>query len=90
MLDFISTYLFDDNLNKDIVLGDFKFQYLRTDFEKKIALKQLLIFHENLSLREEINELKFLVKFYQSIWETHSNSVIYNLRIKLWKANVST
>ena len=37
---------------------------------------------ENLSLREEINELKFLVEFYQSIWETHYNSVIYNLKIK--------
>lgn len=44
---------------------------------KIVSLKK-----ENLSLREEINELKFLVKFYQSIWETHSNSVIYNLKIK--------
>jgi argininosuccinate synthase len=40
---------------------------------------------ENLSLREEINELKFLVEFYQSIWKTHYNSVIYNLKIKYKK-----
>ena len=40
---------------------------------------------ENLSLREEINELKFLVEFYQSIWKTHYNSVIYNLKIKYRK-----
>jgi uncharacterized protein (UPF0297 family) len=37
---------------------------------------------ENLSLREEINELKFLVDFYQSLWKTHSDSVIFNLNIK--------
>lgn len=41
--------------------------------------------NENLSLREEINELKFLVEFYQSIWKTHYNSVIYNLKIKYRK-----
>lgn len=42
---------------------------------------------ENLLLREENNELKFLVKFYQSIWNNHSDSVVFNLNIKYKNGN---
>jgi len=50
--------------------------------DKRNEYYNFILKKENLSLREQINDLDYLVKFYQSIWNTHSDSVIFNLKIK--------
>lgn len=48
LLNFINSYLFDEDFNKDRELIRLKKTNLQSDFHLKIAIKQLLIFNENL------------------------------------------
>ncbi len=48
LIDFFNHYLFDEDFQRDYELGDFKFNYLKKSYDYKIAIKQVLIFDENL------------------------------------------
>ncbi|MDO7173262.1 HEAT repeat domain-containing protein [Mariniflexile sp. AS56] len=48
LLDFINSYLFDEDFDKNEEVFKLKKEHLPTNFHLKIALKQLLIFNENL------------------------------------------
>ncbi len=46
------------------------------------SLKNVELENEIISLRAKNNELETELKFYKSIFKTHSGSVLFNLRIK--------
>jgi hypothetical protein len=48
LLNFINSYLFDDDFNKPEEMLHLKTTHLKTDYDKKLAIKQILMFHENL------------------------------------------
>tara|TARA_R110002049_G_scaffold165726_1_gene331629 strand:- start:10881 stop:11915 length:1035 start_codon:yes stop_codon:yes gene_type:complete len=48
LLDFINSYLFDKDFDKDKEVLILKKKYLLTDFHLKITIKQILMFNENL------------------------------------------
>ena len=67
LIDFINQFLFDEELNKSRALADFKYQHLKTPFESKITIKQLLVYDENLKgeSSESIKELFFGLGLYK-------------------------
>ena len=48
LLDFINQYLFDEDFDKSVEVIKFKSAYIKTKFDLKITIKQILIFDENL------------------------------------------
>ena len=47
LVGFINSYLFDDDFDKDKEISDFKEQHVRTSLQKKLAIKQILIYNDN-------------------------------------------
>ncbi|RXG15725.1 HEAT repeat domain-containing protein [Leeuwenhoekiella aestuarii] len=47
-IDFANTFLFDDSINKSKELANFKFDNIKSSYDYKILIKQVLIFDENL------------------------------------------
>lgn len=47
-IDFTSIFLFDPSINKSSALAEFKFDNLKSSYDYKILIKQVLIFDENL------------------------------------------
>ncbi|WP_142786342.1 HEAT repeat domain-containing protein [Changchengzhania lutea] len=61
LLNFINAYLFDEDFDKDKEVFMLKETHLHTDFHLKIAIKQLLMFNENLK-GESTGMIKALFK----------------------------
>ena len=61
LIDFVNSYLFDEDFKKSRELVAFKFKNLNTAFDFKIATKQILVFDENLKgeSTQAIKELYF-------------------------------
>ncbi|PHQ28766.1 HEAT repeat domain-containing protein [Leeuwenhoekiella nanhaiensis] len=66
LIDFYNHFLFDEDFEKASQLGDFKFRHLKTSFDHKLAIKQTLIFDENLKgeSSEAIKELFYGLGLY--------------------------
>ena len=47
-IDFANTFLFDDSINTSKELADFKYKNLKSSYDHKLLIKQVLIFDENL------------------------------------------
>ena len=47
-IDIVNAFLFDETINKSKALGDFKYSYIKSSYDHKILIKQILIFDENL------------------------------------------
>lgn len=48
LIDFLNSYLFDEDFNKELEIKDFKENHLMTSLEIKVTIKEILHFHENL------------------------------------------
>lgn len=70
LLNFINSYLFDDAFNKSEEILDVKATHLKTDYDKKIAIKQILMFHENLKGEStvKIKELFFSMDLHDFVF----------------------
>ena len=47
LVNFINSYLFDDDFDKDKEITAFKAQHVRTSLQKKLAIKQILVYNDN-------------------------------------------
>ena len=79
LLDFINSYLFDNDFNKPKEIHDLKTTHLKTNYDKKIAIKQILMFHENLKGESTaaIKELFFSLDL--------DDFVLPDLKTKAWQ-----
>ena len=80
LIDFINHYLFDEEFQKDLELGNFKYKYLRKSYDYKIAIRQVLIFGENLKgeSAETIKELFFGLGLFNFLLRDLKRNVWYN------------
>ncbi|MEH6680288.1 MAG: HEAT repeat domain-containing protein [Sediminicola sp.] len=80
LLDFINNYLFNDEFDKSKEIMEFGARHLKTGFDRKIALKQLLIFHENLKGESSalIKELFFGLGLYNFLISDLTKAAWYN------------
>ena len=78
LIDFFNHFLFEDTFNRSAALGDFKFRNLKTAYDQKLAIKQVLIFDENLKgeSSEAIKELFYGLGLYTYL--------LGDLRQKAW------
>ena len=81
LIDFFNRFLFDDDFQKATELGDFKLKHLRTPYDYKLTIKQILIFDENLKYDTnppEISNSKLmaLVNFEFTCFEKAINETI--------------
>jgi len=78
LIDFINNFLFDEEFNKPKGLTKFKNDHLKTTFDFKIAVSQILIFNENLKGESSllIKELFFGLGLYTFL--------IKDLKSKAW------
>jgi len=78
LINFFNHFLFDEDFEKAPELGDFKFKYLRTSYDYKLTIKQILIFDENLKgeSSEAIKELFYSLGLYQFL--------LKDLKKKVW------
>lgn len=79
LLNFINSYLFDEDFDKDKEVIILKETHLHTDFHLKIAIKQLLMFNENLK-GESTGTIKELFK----LLGLH-DYVMKDLKTKSWQ-----
>ncbi|MCK0131291.1 hypothetical protein MWU59_07195 [Flavobacteriaceae bacterium F08102] len=79
LLDFISSYLFDENFDKSSELTKLKKTHINTEFNLKITIKQLLIFNENLkgASTEILKELFMFLGLYEY--------VVSDLKSRAWE-----
>ena len=78
LIEFFNHFLFDEDFKRAAELGDFKFRYLKTAYDHKLAIKQVLIFDENLKgeSSEAIKELFYGLGLYKYL--------LSDLKAKAW------
>jgi len=59
LIDFLNSYLFDEDFDKDLEIKNFKENHLKTSLEVKVTIKEILHFHENLK-GESARDLEIL------------------------------
>jgi hypothetical protein len=80
LLDFINNYLFNDEFDKAKGMVEFGTRHLKSGYDRKIALKQLLVFDENLKGESSalIKELFFGLGLYNFLISDLSKAAWYN------------
>ena len=80
LLDFINNYLFNDEFDKSKGMVEFGTRHLKSGYDRKIALKQLLVFDENLKGESSalIKELFFGLGLYNFLISDLSKAAWYN------------
>ncbi|RKS50518.1 hypothetical protein BC962_2288 [Gillisia mitskevichiae] len=61
LIDFLNSYLFDEDFNKELEIKNFKENHLKTPLEIKVTIKEILHFHENLK-GESARDLEVLFR----------------------------
>jgi len=59
LIDFLNSFLFDEDFDKELEIDNFKKNHLKTSLEIKVTIKEILHFHENLK-GESARELEYL------------------------------
>ena len=59
LIDFLNSFLFDEDFDKELEIATFKKEHLRTSLEIKVTIKEILHFNENLK-GESARELEYL------------------------------
>jgi len=59
LIDFLNSFLFDEDFDKDSEIKNFKKEHLKSTLEIKVTIKEILHFHENLK-GESARELEIL------------------------------
>ncbi len=80
LLEFINNYLFNDEFDKPKGIMEFGARHLKSGYDRKIALKQLLIFDENLKGESSalIKELFFGLGLYNFLISDLTKNAWYN------------